>query len=119
MHYLKKARIYGFALNYLLLSLHRKCKLIILPIPFNFLLMENDYRQRQRKSYTVMRTIYDLTMAILFLAIGLTMLLGDKFGIPALRDFVAGLNPFIRYSFGGICILYGSFRLYRGIKHDY
>ncbi len=81
--------------------------------------MENDFRERQRKSYNVMRVTYDLTMAILILAIGCLLLFGDKFGSKTLKDFVTGLDPLLRYMFGTLCLLYGGFRLYRGIKQDY
>lgn len=81
--------------------------------------MENDYRTRQRKSYITSRTIYDITMALLILAIGVIMLLGDKMGNVALKTFILERDPTIRYLFGGLCVLYGGFRLYRGIKRDY
>jgi hypothetical protein len=54
-------------------------------------------------------------MAGLILAMGFILFFGDKFGL----DLIAGLDPVIRYGFGGLCLLYGSFRVYRGIKHDY
>ena len=66
-----------------------------------------------------MRMAKDVTMAVIILAVGLLMLLGDKFGNPALRTFILEKDIVLRYLFGGICILYGSFRLYRGIKKDY
>jgi hypothetical protein len=82
--------------------------------------MENDIREKQRKSYVSMRMIYDVTMAILILGIGILLLLGDKFGVPALKTFLlTRVDSLIRYMFGGISILYGGFRLYRGIKSDY
>ena len=77
--------------------------------------MENDYRERQRKSYTTMRTIYDVTMAILILGIGIIMLIGDKLGLEMILNF----DPFMRYAFGALCILYGGFRLYRGLRKEY
>jgi len=77
--------------------------------------MENEFESRRRKNYIVMRMIYDLTMAGLILAMAFILFFGDKFGLPVIPD----LDPFIRYGFGGLCLLYGSFRLYRGIRHDY
>lgn len=81
--------------------------------------MENDYRQNQRKSYILMRTVYDITMALLILSIGVIMLVGDKLGSETLKNFIADRDITMRYLFGGLCILYGGFRLYRGIKRDY
>jgi hypothetical protein len=82
-------------------------------------IMENDFREKQRKSYNVMRVTYDLTMAILILAIGCLLVFGDKFGNKTLKEFVTGLDPLLRYMFGTLCLLYGGFRMYRGIKQDY
>ena len=81
--------------------------------------MENDYRQNQRKSYILMRTVYDITMALLILSIGVIMLVGDKLGSDTLKIFIQDRDPLMRYLFGGLCILYGGFRLYRGIKRKY
>ena len=78
-------------------------------------IMENDFREKQRKSYTLMRTTYDLSMAVLLLAMAVVMFFGDYFKIVQIID----TDKTFRYFFGGICLLYGSFRLYRGIKKEY
>ena len=62
-----------------------------------------------------MRMTYDLTMARLFLGMAVVMLLAENFKIES----IASIDAVFRYMFGGICLLYGGFRLYRGIKHDY
>ena len=77
--------------------------------------MKNDFENSRRKSYTRMRVVYDFTMAVIILATSIIFLFGDKFGL----DLIACFDPFMRYGFGGLCLLYGSFRAYRGIKHDY
>ncbi|MDE3143935.1 MAG: hypothetical protein KGL19_07260 [Bacteroidota bacterium] len=77
--------------------------------------MENDFRDKQRKSYYVMRMTYDLTMAIFLLSMAAVMFFGDKFKIVQIMD----VDKTFRYFFGSICLLYGGFRLYRGIKKDY
>lgn len=77
--------------------------------------MSADFRDRQQKSYTIMRMIYDLTMAVLLLGMATVMLLGEKLKIAMVID----IDSTFRYMFGGICVLYGGFRLYRGIKRDY
>jgi hypothetical protein len=77
--------------------------------------MENDFEEKKQKSYTVMRMTYDLTMSLLFLGMAAVMLLAEKLKIEQL----AFIDPTFRYLFGGICLLYGGFRLYRGIKRDY
>ena len=77
--------------------------------------MENEYEVKKRKSYILMRMTYDLTMAILLLAMAAVMLLAEKFKI----EQIVSVDSTFRYLFGGICLLYGGFRLYRGIKREY
>lgn len=76
-----------------------------------------DSREKERKSYVTMRMVKDITMSILILCMAFLMLLGDKF--RATYRIVANTDPFIRYGFGGLCLIYGGFRLYRSIKRDY
>jgi hypothetical protein len=78
--------------------------------------MENDFRASQKKSFNVMRMTYDLTIAILLLGMAVIMLFADKLKIEQLAEKD---NEFFRYFFGALCLLYGSFRLYRGIKRNY
>ncbi len=66
-----------------------------------------------------MRSIYDLGMGLLILSMGLFLLLGDKLKIDAIYRILISIDPLLRYIFGGMCLLYGSYRLYRGIKKDY
>ena len=77
--------------------------------------MNNQFEDKRRKSYIQLRMVYDFTMAGLILGMAFILFFGDKFGL----DLIAGLDPVMRYGFGGLCFLYGSFRVYRGIKHDY
>ncbi|HWB26030.1 MAG TPA: hypothetical protein VG738_11150 [Chitinophagaceae bacterium] len=81
--------------------------------------MDEGYRDNQRKGYMQMRSVADFTMAIIILSIGLVMVAGDKLGIPELTQLLLSRDALIRYMFGGICLLYGGFRLYRAIKKDY
>lgn len=62
----------------------------------------------------IMRMTYDLVMALLFLGMATVMLFTEQLGIEQLLD----ISPMFRYLFGGICLLYGGFRLYRGIKRN-
>lgn len=88
-------------------------KIFILPPSLNR--MENNYENNRRKSYITMRMVYDFTMAGLILGVSVIFFFGDRFSLPVIGD----LDPVLRFSFAGLCLLYGSFRLYRGIKHDY
>jgi len=77
--------------------------------------MEGDFRDRQQKNYSAFRTVYDITMCVLFFGMSLCMFFADKLKITDIISF----DPVFRKIFGTICALYGAFRLYRGIKKDY
>lgn len=77
--------------------------------------MENDIRSKREKSYILMRRIYDFSMSSLILGTAVVMFLGAKLGIVQLIE----VDPLFRYLFGGVCLLYGGFRLYRGIYPNY
>ncbi len=67
------------------------------------------------KGFIRMRSIMDYGMGLLWLGMGIFMLFIKKFntGIEARFDDVT------MYAFGGICVLYGIFRIYRGYKKNY
>jgi hypothetical protein len=81
--------------------------------------MNNDYKDRRQQSFSQMRMVYNISMGILVLAMAVVMLFGDRLGIDALEQFISPIDPVLRYLFGGLCLLYGGFRLYRGIKREY
>lgn len=78
-------------------------------------IMQNDYREKHRRNYHVMRTVYNITMGCVILGIGIVLLFSDRLGL----DLFESYDKTVIYSFSGLCILYGGFRLYRGIKKDY
>ena len=59
--------------------------------------------------------IYDLSMAVIILGMAVFLLLAEKLGIEQLLL----IDPMFRYLMGSVFLLYGGFRLYRGIKRDY
>ncbi|MDQ6814913.1 MAG: hypothetical protein M3040_14350 [Bacteroidota bacterium] len=76
--------------------------------------MENELRENRVKSYSIMRSVLDYTMGILYLAAAAFLFFAEKFGFE--------MNTFditFRYIFGGICGLYGFWRMYRGFKKAY
>jgi uncharacterized membrane protein len=77
--------------------------------------MEDGFKERRRKSYNLMRMAYDFTIAVLLLGMSVIMLFADRLDIEQLsgKD-----NEFFRYFFGGLCLLYGGFRVYRGFQRD-
>lgn len=77
--------------------------------------MNKELENKRRKSYIQMKMVYDFTMAAIILGMAVILFFGDRFGLPIIAD----VDSVIRYGFGGLCLLYGSFRVYRAIKHDY
>ncbi len=76
--------------------------------------MENSYRERSNKSYNNFRRLYDITMAVLFLSMAAAMFFMDHFKM----NLAIAEDKGFRYFFGTICLIYGIFRLYRGIKQQ-
>ena len=76
---------------------------------------EKKHLNEREKGFIRMRSIMDYGMGILWLGMGIFMIF--------IKQFNTGLE--LRFddvtikAFGGICILYGSFRIYRGYKKNY
>lgn len=76
--------------------------------------MDHDLRDKRIKRQSVMRSLVDYTMGILYLTAAAFMFFAEKFGFE-MDNFGRGF----RYAFGGICAIYGCWRIYRGFKKDY
>lgn len=76
--------------------------------------MDNDLRDNRTKSYSLMRSIMDYTMGILYLAAAAFLFFAERFGF-SMENF----DITFRYIFGAICAIYGGWRVYRGFKKDY
>ena len=81
--------------------------------------MINDYKERQRKSAATARTIYNVSFGVIILVVGLAMLFLNQINNATLTEYLGYMDPVLRYLFGGLCLIYGLFRLYRGIKKDF
>jgi hypothetical protein len=75
--------------------------------------MENQDSDKRTKGYILMRTIMDYGMGIIIFGFGIFFLLSSKLGIGF------EIEDFYRYFFGGLCIVYGLWRVYRGYKKNY
>ncbi|HVZ98507.1 MAG TPA: hypothetical protein VG847_16615 [Chitinophagaceae bacterium] len=77
---------------------------------------ENNDKRSGR--YSLMKSIMDLAMGFIYIAVGLMVLFANRFHIAndLLQSFTASVTGKI---FAGIVILYGLWRIYRGIKKDY
>ena len=76
--------------------------------------MDNDFERKDRSSRDTMLKVADIGRAIVILSVAVVLLLGDLFKF----EQIIQIDPLLRYMFGGISLLYGSFRLYRGIKNN-
>lgn len=74
---------------------------------------ENTPDSKTRR-YVLMRSITDLGMGIIYLAVGIVILLAKEFHFQ--NDFTMGVPAKI---FAVMVIIYGSWRIYRGIKKKY
>lgn len=75
--------------------------------------MAGSFDERKEKNYTLMRSVLDYGMGVIILAFGLFFLVASKWGI----DF--NIEPVFRNLFGGMCIVYGAWRIYRGYQKKY
>ena len=76
--------------------------------------MIEDIRDKERKRHTQVKSVMHITMGILLCFIGLWFLLYDKLGINVFNREPSPLDYFI----GALFLLYGIFRIYRGIKKE-
>ena len=67
---------------------------------------ESNERKRSRQSF---RTILDVGMGIFYVVIGALVLLFKSFG-------TLQIPPVIAYILGGMMVIGGGFRFYRGLK---
>ena len=76
--------------------------------------MENQYEEKRTRRYLNMRSIMDFGMGILYLAVGVFLIIPEQLGFS-----MEAFDPLFRYIFGGLCAVYGIWRIYRGVKKDY
>jgi hypothetical protein len=76
--------------------------------------MNTDYEKKRRKAYVNRRSLMDFGMGIIYTMMGGFFLLSELFGIY--MEFPP--KPF-SYIFGGLCVVYGVFRIYRGVRKNY
>lgn len=76
---------------------------------------EKEPLNERDKSYIRMRSIMDYGMGLLWLGMGIFLIFIDKFN----TGLEARYDDLTMKAFGGICLLYGLFRVYRGYKKNY
>lgn len=66
------------------------------------------------RRYIQRKSIMDVGMGVIYVVVGIVILFADKFGLN--NDFALSTPGKI---FAGLFLLYGLWRIYRGIKKDY
>ncbi len=76
---------------------------------------EREPLTNRQKNYIRMRSIMDFGMGLLWCAMGVFLIFIKQFhtGLEARFD-----DPVMKV-FGGLCLVYGLFRIYRGFKKNY
>jgi uncharacterized membrane protein len=74
---------------------------------------EDQDLDNRSKRYKVRRSIMDYGMGIIIFCLGIFFMLAPHFGVQF------GIDDMFRYLFGGLCMIYGIFRVYRGYKKNY
>lgn len=108
----KSLPVYIRMKSFLSISLVRIQFINYIAHPIENKMIEPRYQERRKKTFKIMRLIYDVGMGALILGMSAVMFFGDRWEIPQ----VAESDASFRYLFGGICLLYGGFRVYRGFN---
>jgi hypothetical protein len=75
--------------------------------------MASEFDEKRRSAHSSRRSIMDYGMGIIIAGFGVFFAIAPKLGVEFKIDDV------LRYSFAGLCFLYGFFRIYRGYKKNY
>lgn len=76
---------------------------------------EKEQLSERDKRYVRMRSTMDIGMGILWAGMGVFLLFIKKFSPVLALQY----DEKLLMAFGGVCVLYGLFRVYRGIKKNY
>lgn len=77
--------------------------------------MFDEYEKKKRKQVSMMRSLKDYGTGVFILIVGAFFLFHEKLKF-SFADFP---KSDIDYFFGGMCLLYGTWRIYRGYKQNY
>ncbi len=76
---------------------------------------EKEQLNERDKRYVRMRSMMDMGMGVLWAGMGIFLLFIKKFNTTLTLQY----DENVLMAFGGVCVLYGGFRIYRGIKKNY
>jgi hypothetical protein len=77
--------------------------------------MFEEYEKKKKKQVTLMRSMMDFGMGVLVILAGLFFLFHERLNV----SFGDNSTSLFEKFFGGVCILYGAWRVYRGYKKNY
>jgi threonine/homoserine/homoserine lactone efflux protein len=77
--------------------------------------MLEEYEKKRRKQVSFMRSLMDYAMGIVIIGLGVLLFFHDKFKI----EINERISPNAVKVLGVIFVLYGAWRIYRGIKKNY
>ncbi|HEX2848623.1 MAG TPA: hypothetical protein VHN59_18910 [Chitinophagaceae bacterium] len=78
--------------------------------------MLEEYEKKRKKQVSSMRSILDYGIGVLIAILGLFLFFRNYFNISFNEQFPPDIWDKV---FGGVCIIYGSWRIYRGYKKNY
>ena len=79
------------------------------------MVMLEDFQEQQRKKMARSRSVMDFAMGFLLVVIGGYFLTYRQLGINLFKREPSTID----YLIGGLFVLYGIWRIYRGYKKDY
>ena len=77
--------------------------------------MIEDFQEQQRRKLARARSFMDFTMGSILFLVGVFFIVYRHFGITLMDREPSGMD----YLIGGLFIVYGIWRIYRGYKKDY
>lgn len=78
--------------------------------------MIEEYEKKKRERLIFRRSLMDYAIGVLIIVIGIFFLVREMFDMDFNKKFPPNNMDKI---FGVICLLYGSWRIYRGYKKNY
>jgi len=79
-------------------------------------MMFEEYENKKRKQISFMKSLLDYGMGLILFFAGLSFLFRNRFALSLNERFPPNDIDTI---FGVICLIYGSWRIYRGYKKNY
>ena len=79
------------------------------------MVMIEEFQNKQRKQRSQMQSIMSYVMGSVFILAGICFLVYDKMGWSLMDREPSSIDYFI----GGLFVIYGSWRIYRGYKKNY